>query len=97
MSPLHLHRRLLALRRSEPALSVGAWSPLTAEGDLLGYERSHAGRRIAVVLNLGHGPLAADLPAAGRILLSTHLDRDGEAVAGRVELRRTGVVVEVNG
>ena len=98
MSPLHLHRRLLALRRSEPALSVGAWSPLTADGDLLGYERSHAGHRIAVVLNLGHGPLAADLPAAGRILLSTHLDRDGEAVAGRVDLRPDeGVVVELAG
>ena len=87
--------RLLALRRSEPALSIGAWTPLTADGDLLAYERSHAGRRLAVVLNLGHEPLAADLPAGGRILLSTHLDRDGEGVAGRVELRPDeGVIVE---
>ena len=97
-SSLHLYRALLALRRSEAALSIGAWSPLTADGDLLAYERSHAGRRLVVALNLGHGPLAADLPAAGRILLSTHLDRDGEAVAGRVELRPDeGVIVEVTG
>ena len=97
-SSLHLYRRLLALRRSEAALSIGAWSPLAADGDLLAYERSHAGRRLVVALNLGHGPLAADLPAAGRVLLSTHLDRDGEAVAGRVELRPDeGVIVEVAG
>ena len=82
----------------EAALSIGAWSPLTADGDLLAYERAHAGRRLVVALNLGHGPLAPDLPAAGRVLLSTHLDRDGEAVAGRVELRPDeGVIVEVAG
>ena len=97
-SSLRLYRALLALRRSEAALSIGAWSPLTAEGDLLAYERSHADRRLEVALNLAHRPLAADLPTAGRILLSTHLDRDGEAVAGRVELRPDeGVIVDVTG
>jgi alpha-glucosidase len=99
-SSLNLHRRLLALRRSEAALSIGAWSPLTADGDLLAYERSHAGRRLVVALNLGHEPLEADVlgGGSGRVLLSTALDRADETVAGRVRLRPDeGLIVEADG
>ena len=99
-SSLHLYRALLALRRSEAALSIGAWSPLTADGDLLAYERSHAGRRLVVALNLGHEALEADVlgGGSGRVLLSTHLDRAGERVAGRVWLRPDeGLIVEAEG
>ena len=94
---LHLYRALLALRRSEAALSIGAWSPLTADGDLLAYERSHAGRRLVVALNLGHEALEADVlgGGSGRVLLSTVLDRADERVAGRVWLRPDeGLIVD---
>ncbi len=99
-SSLRLHRELLALRRADTALSVGAWSPLAADGDLLAYERSHAGRRLVVALNLGHGALEANVlgGGSGRMLLSTALDRTDEAVTGRVRLRPDeGVIVEVDG
>ena len=98
-SLLRLYRELLALRRAEPALAVGTWAPLAARGDLLAYERSAAGRRFVVVLNLGHEPLTTDAPAGpGRVRISTHRDRDGEDVSGRVELRPDeGLVIEMTG
>ena len=93
-SMLELHRRLLALRRAEPALAVGDWAPITAEGDLLAYERHEAGgRRLAIFLNLGSSDLVTSAPA-GRIALSTHLDRDSDAVEGRLSLRpNEGVII----
>ena len=60
-STLALYRRLLALRRAEPALSVGSYAPVETAGDLLAYVREHAGRRFFVALNLGHEPVS--LPA----------------------------------
>ena len=97
-SMLELHRRLLALRRAEPALAVGDWAPIAAERDLLAYERHEAaGRRLAVFLNLGSSELVVSAPA-GRIALSTCLDRDSEQVEGRLRLRpNEGVIVRVTG
>src|SRR5437764_4912538 len=44
-SLLTLYRRLIALRRAEPALAVGAYIPQPAGGDLIAYLREHAGRQ----------------------------------------------------
>ena len=99
-SSLHLYRTLLALRRSEAALSIGAWSPLTADGDLLAYERSHAGRRLVVALNLGHEALEADSSAAGRVASCSRRSwiAPTRAVAGRVWLRPDeGLIVDAEG
>ena len=96
-STLTLHRRLLALRRAEPALAVGSYEPVMAAGDLLAYAREHHGRRFLVALNLGHEPLSSEAPAfEGRVALSTRLDREGEEVVGGVLRLRgdEGVVIE---
>ncbi|WP_048430591.1 alpha-amylase family glycosyl hydrolase [Methylobacterium indicum] len=53
-SILTLHRRLIALRREHPALSVGTYRPISAAGDVLIYERRHADETIRVALNFGH-------------------------------------------
>jgi alpha-glucosidase len=96
-SMLALHRRLLALRRAEPALATGSYTPLEAAGDLLAYRRQKGGRRFLVALNLGARPqtfVRDDMD--GRISLSTHLDRDGEKTAGTLELRGgEGVIVDL--
>ncbi len=55
-SMLRFYRRLIALRRAEPALAVGDWTPVVARGAVLAYERSVPGRRLVVALNLGTGP-----------------------------------------
>jgi len=95
-SLLNLYRRLIALRQSEPALMVGSYTALPAEGDVIAYLREHEGRRFLVVLNLG--PEAAMLNTAenGRVAVCTDVAREGEAVAGEVALRgNEGMVVRL--
>jgi alpha-glucosidase len=96
-SMLALHSRLIALRRREPALSVGSYAPVFAGGDLLAYEREHEGRRFLVALNLGpESRDLADRDLSGRISISTDLDREGEEIRGGLRLRPDeGVVVEL--
>jgi alpha-glucosidase len=94
-SMLTLHRRLIALRRERPALAVGEYVAVAAAGAVLAYERRLGDERLLVALNLSREPTTARLPAAGRVLLSTHLDREGEAAGPEVALRAgEGVVVE---
>ena len=81
-SMLSLYRALLALRRAEPALSVGSYAPVEgAEEDVLAYERRDdaTGRRLLVALNLGgrERGLPRAMSERRRVLLSTHLDGGG--------------------
>lgn len=75
---LNLYRRLLALRRAHPALSLGDFALLPAAGGLLAYERQHGEERLIVALNLTRKPLKTDL--GGELLLSTlpHTHFSGE-------------------
>jgi alpha-glucosidase len=85
-SMLALTRALLELRRREPALSVGDWAPIVAEGDVLVYARTWGERRFVVALNLGVAPgLVSRKDLAGRIVLSTHPARAGQRIADRLE------------
>jgi alpha-glucosidase len=97
-SLLQLYRRLLELRRSEPALSFGGWALLHADGDVVAYARSAEGRRLVIVLNLGEKARDVQLDdiAGGRVLLSTELDREGEVLDERtVRLRPDeGLILE---
>jgi len=54
-SILTLYRRLLAMRRTHLALSIGDIALLDAEGDVLAYERRHGAERLIVALNLEGG------------------------------------------
>jgi alpha-glucosidase len=98
-SMLSLYRRLISLRRAEPALAVGSYTPLPATGDLIAYIREESNRRFLVALNLGHEPQTLDPSREdlkGRITLGTHLDRDGEDIDGSISLRSDeGLVVEL--
>jgi alpha-glucosidase len=76
-SILTLYRRLLALRRTHPALSIGSFALLDAEGDVLAYERRHGAERLIVALNLGARTQRLQLPdwaSGARPLLSTLAD-----------------------
>lgn len=94
-SMLTLYRRLLALRRHHPALALGDYEPMAAEGDLLLYVREYEDERILVALNLGDEPLSASGDHfSGEVLLSTFCDREGERIAGEIGLRANeGMVV----
>lgn len=77
-SMLSLYRRLLALRRTHLALSIGAKSAVTSEDGVLRYERCHDRERLLVALNLTARPHHLAIPAKARVracLLSTIPDR----------------------
>jgi alpha-glucosidase len=104
---LSLYRALIDLRHREPALHVGGYEPVATPddvGELIAYVR-HDGRgerRFLVVLNLSDEPQTftpadeSTLKLAGRVVVSTHLDRAGEALGRRAELRANeGLVIEL--
>ena len=101
-SMLSLVEALLRLRRAEPALSLGSYRTLSVEGDVLVYARQGLGKAFVVALNLTPEPRAVafargELPG-GRVVISTHMDREGEPVGadGGLALRGDeGVVVEL--
>jgi alpha-glucosidase len=94
-SLLSLYRALLALRRAEPALSIGDYVPLMAGKQVLGYERRFEGRRLAIYLNLTAEPAEIRAPRS-RLLLSTHLRQPGEELLGAVGLKpNEGLVAEI--
>jgi alpha-glucosidase len=97
VSMLSLHRRLLALRRSEPALSIGSYRALPAPAGALCYARETAGQRFLVALNLTSSPTSVALGEySGKLVLSTHLDRDPSRVEGKIKLRADeGMIIEV--
>ena len=96
-SMLSLHRRLIDLRRREPAFCIGEFTGLEAEGDIFPYVRRHGSRRFLVVLNLGHDPQVYQSSAlVGELALSTLPGRQGESVSGAVALRpNEGVIVRL--
>jgi alpha-glucosidase len=90
---------LIALRRTEPALSVGTYTPVVADGDVLAYIREARGKRLLMALNLGHGPGQCTLEAsgAGRIVLATETGREQQRVADHLLLTGDdGVIVELD-
>jgi alpha-glucosidase len=99
-SMLSLYRRLIALRCAEPALNMGAYEPVVADGDILAYVRRAGEQRFLVVLNLAHAPgllIPEHLEIAGRVEIGTHPDRESTRIDGRVELRADeGVVVRLD-
>jgi alpha-glucosidase len=81
-SMLALHRRLLAVRRAEAALRVGAYRRLQGAGDgLLVWERSHGDDRFATVLSFVDHPVEAELPGRWEVAVASHVDLEGRRVA----------------
>jgi alpha-glucosidase len=99
-STLALYGHLLALRRERAALHSGTYVQTHTEGDIIAFERRHhQDQRLLVVLNLGGSPDHFTLPddaREARLLLSTALDREGEAVHSVLDLRQAeGVILEL--
>jgi glycosidase len=77
-SILTLYRRLIELRRAHPGLQIGNARVVSADDNVLIYERVTDDQRFIVVLNFGveTHPMPR-LDAFGtRVLVSTHLDRE---------------------
>jgi alpha-glucosidase len=96
-SILNLYRTLIDLRKKLPALAAGDYVPIAAQGDLLLYRRRSEAAAVVIALNLAPAPISIASDAigfGGEILLSTLLDRQGEKIAGELDLRgNEGVII----
>jgi alpha-glucosidase len=96
-SILSLYRRLLGLRHTRPALQGGAYRPVdVAYDDVYVYYRAVFAERYLVALNFAAEPRTLAIPGemAGRILLSTHLDREEAVSLETLALRANeGVII----
>jgi alpha-glucosidase len=96
-SILRLVRSLLQYRREHGSLSQGEWRLLPGDSDVLAYERGNNDKRISIVLNFTANPQAwaASKSTKGRVAISTHGDRCGEAVGSILRLRANeGLLIE---
>jgi alpha-glucosidase len=98
-SMLTLTRRLLALRRAREALMLGDYEQIDGgPDDCLVYERVSGADSYLIALNFTGEPRTLTLPShpAGTVVLSTHLDRDGEELLTTFELRgHEGCVIHI--
>src|SRR2546423_15530532 len=75
---LTLTRALLAVRRSHSALTLGSYQSVEQQSaTCFVYQRQHAEQRCLLALNFSAQEQVVTLPGQGRVLLSTHLDREG--------------------
>lgn len=100
-SILNLYRRLLSYRQATSALQVGDYFPLdSVPKDCFVYLRAGPdGLRVLVALNFSSKDLELHLGELGRgkLVLSTHLDRDGAIDLSSFALRGDeGIVVELS-
>jgi alpha-glucosidase len=98
-SMLNLYRRLLKLRRRTPTLSLGTYASLDGvPGDCFAYLRQFETQRRLITLNLANHDQTLQLPdlGTGRVVLSTHLDREELVDMGSLRLRaHEGCLIEL--
>lgn len=99
-SMLASFRRLTALRRDHPSLSVGSYRSLDAGSpDVFAYLREADGERLLVALNFTDTAVTVSLPEggiAGTVLCSTDPDRAGALDLSRIDLAADeGLVVQI--
>jgi len=89
-SPPALYRRLIAVRKAEPALTEGIQTHVRRQASLLFFRREFQDRRLLVVLNTSGDDQQlnfSELGSKAHVLLSTSPDRQDEACAHEVRLR----------
>jgi alpha-glucosidase len=84
-SILTLYRRLIALRKEQPALSDGSLEEIASNGDVLSYARRLGTDVLDIVLNLSREEQRVET-RGGRIVLSTSPARTEERIDGDVTL-----------
>jgi alpha-glucosidase len=80
-SMLTFYKRLLALRRSEPALVGGSIERVVASGNVLTYERRLGSDRFFIALNMAGADAPVQVPQ-GTVVVSTTEGHEGKRIAG---------------
>ena len=86
-SMFSLHRRLLDLRRTHPALALGELSAASAEGDVLRYRRTLNGTRFEIVLNTGSAVAETVMDSGGTVVADTHEPGERPIEPGPLQLK----------
>jgi alpha-glucosidase len=89
-SLLQLYRGLIALRRRSPPLIEGSYHFLFAQENILAFARVMNDERLLVTINFGDVPAAIEIEPGwqqNKLVLSSYLDRSGECVGSRIDLR----------
>jgi alpha-glucosidase len=101
-SMLALYRRLIDLRRGEPALEIGRYQHVAASGNVLAYRRTAREGEAAFLIALNFGGrgevvTVTDGHHPGIVAVSTHLDCEGLPVGKELRLRpHEGIVVRLH-
>jgi alpha-glucosidase len=92
-----LYRRLIAERRSSPALRRGSYRSVEAPKSVFAYLREADGERRFVALNFSSRPARMAIPeGGGRLVVSTDPAREAGPVADAIELGPDeGVLVDL--
>jgi glycosidase len=59
------YQKLIAIRKAHPALSRGAHTTVSTDGDLLVFSRKHEADEVIVAVNRGSEPAQMSIPASG--------------------------------
>jgi alpha-glucosidase len=96
-SMLNFYRRMFWLRRRSPALNSGSYRPLDVEGNYYVYLREYNQEKKLVVLNFSDQPgVVRTTLDEGRVVLSTHVDREGKISLAAIELRpHEGLIIDL--
>jgi alpha-glucosidase len=102
---LNFFRTLVAYRKASPALSVGTYRSIHLESaeareSCLVYERESGDERLLVALNFTGQEQKVALPfsGAGKIVLSTNMDREGDVELSTFTLKPDeGCIIDLSG
>ncbi|TDE14491.1 alpha-amylase family glycosyl hydrolase [Dyadobacter psychrotolerans] len=86
---LAFYRKLLDIRKSEPALQTGNYSPVYSDKQIIAFIREKNSDRFLVILNLSHRPCyfrTQQSEYKGEIIISTETEREGARVEGTITL-----------
>jgi len=90
LSMLSLYRRLIDLRRNEPALQVGTYTPVYSDMNLVAFKREAEGHdSFLIVLNLSHRPgyfRPQHFPFSGTVEMATYPESEGVSVSDALNL-----------
>lgn len=97
-SMLNLYRRLLWYRRNSPALYGGSYQPLDVDDDCFVYLRTAGDEQCLIAFNFTADQRQLSIPGwdTGRVVISTHMDREEKVSLWNLQLRpNEGVIIEL--
>ncbi len=96
---LQFYKSLIKLRNNEPALQIGNYIPVLAEGNMLSYIREHSEKKFLIALNLGDSEENCEPKLKswkGKVKIATHQELYDRDIEDRVYLgSNQGVVIEI--